>query len=158
MLNRFCSCPGCRTIIPIGQQYCSAHQIIGKKQEASRHTSYDKHVRLTRDKQYHNFYLSTEWERTKQHVHNIYHGLCLYSLLVEGKAVEAAHVHHIEPIKEAWSKRLDIDNLIPLSASKHNEVEAVYKTDGKLQMQVFLRSLLDRWNAEYRGVGGSKKF
>ncbi len=158
MLTKFCSWHGCKNIIPIDQQYCSAHKAAGQQQAASRHTSYDKHVRLTRDKQYHDFYLSTEWERTKRYIHNIYHGLCLYSILVEGKAVEADAVHHIEPIKEAWSKRLDIDNLIPLSASKHNEVEAVYKTEGKLQMQVFLRSLLDRWNAEYRGVGGSKKF
>ena len=123
MLSRFCSWRGCKAIIPIGQRYCGKHTATAEAQEAQRQNHYDKRVRLTRDKQYHSFYKSGEWERIKQYIHNRYHGMCLYSLLVDGNVVQADAVHHIEPIKEAWGKRYDIGNLIPLSGSVWIESE-----------------------------------
>jgi 5-methylcytosine-specific restriction protein A len=152
MLTKFCPLNGCNTIIPIGQRYCDKHTEVAEAREAQRQAYYDKRVRFTRDKQYHSFYKSKEWERIKRYIHNRYHGLCLYSLMVNNKVMQADAVHHIEPLREAWGKRLDIGNLIPLAGSMHGMIESEYTHGDKSGMQKLLWKLLERWDAEYGEV------
>lgn len=46
-------------------------------------------------------------------------------------------VHHIIPVKDDWSKRYDIDNLIPLSNATHEYIEQTYAQGQreKIEMQ-----------------------
>jgi 5-methylcytosine-specific restriction protein A len=149
MLSRFCSWRGCKAIIPISQRYCNAHTPAAGEQEAQRQKHYDKRIRLTRDKQYHAFYKSGEWERMKEYIHDRYHGLCVYSLIENNKIAQADAVHHIEPLRDAWDKRLTTGNLIPLANSIHGMIESEYAHGDKRGMQELLRELLERWSAEY---------
>ena len=41
----------------------------------------------------------------------------------KGITTLATMVHHIEPVKKAWNKRLDIDNLMSLCEACHNGIE-----------------------------------
>lgn len=153
MLNKFCSWSGCKAIIPISQSYCDKHTPTAEAQEAQRQSNYDKRVRLTRDKQYHGFYLSPEWARMKRYIHNKHHGLCVYSLFENNTIAQADAVHHIIPLREAWGKRLDISNLIPLAGSVHGTIESEYAHGDKAGMQDRLFGLLERWEEEYRKGG-----
>lgn len=38
----------------------------------------------------------------------------------EGRLVKGNVVHHLIPLREDWSKRLDLDNLETISAANHN--------------------------------------
>lgn len=153
MLSKFCAWSGCKEIVPINKLYCDKHTAAAEAQEAQRQSSYDKRVRLTRDKQYHSFYLSPEWERMKQYIHNKYHGLCLYSLYVHDTIVQADAIHHIVPLKDDWSKRLSTGNLIPLGGSVHGMIESGYTHGDKAEMQGKLFNLLQRWEKQYENRG-----
>lgn len=150
-LKKFCPWRNCKQTIDITKQYCDTHHAeYAIKQAASmklRQSKYDKTVRYTRDRQYHNFYLSDEWETIKAYINSKYKGLCLYSYLIDKKIVQADVVHHIVEIKEIWDMRLDIDNLIPLSHRVHSKIGQQYK-DNKEEAQMFLRGLLVMWKEE----------
>ena len=66
-------------------------------------------------------------------------------------------VHHITPLREDWTRRLDITNLIPLASSTHNAIHTLYDQDAatKATTQALLRQIL----AEHpQRVGVSKLF
>jgi fructosamine-3-kinase len=88
----------------------------------------------------------------KQYIHSLYHGLCLYSLFVDHQIRQADAVHHIVPLREDWSRRVDIGNLIPLSVSAHSIIEQMYKQD-KVKAQALCFDLLTQWT-----VGAVKMF
>lgn len=150
MLKHFCPWPNCREVIPMGQRYCEKHmaQYMQSKErrEKQRQAKYNRDVRYTRDKSLHDFYNSPEWSQLKQSLINKYHGLCVYSYIVKHQIIRADEYHHIEPIREAWDKRLDADNIIPLSASVHHGVVAQMYKEDKAKAQNYLRNLLWQWN------------
>ena len=80
----------------------------------------------------------------QQYIINKYDGLDVYAYLVKHEIVPASVVHHITPLREVWGLRLDEDNLIPLSAESHGEIESMYKTK-KRETQTLLKRLLDEW-------------
>ena len=90
-----------------------------------RHKEYDQ---FSRDKTSADFYHSTEWQKMRQRVLNLYDGMDLYLYETTGEVVAAETVHHIEPLKENWDKRLDIMNLIPVSNASHNTIHKLYET------------------------------
>lgn len=141
LLKHICPHLGCHEIIPITQPYCDAH--------VSRHKQYDQSVRLTTDAKYHAFYVSSEWEQIKAMINNKYHGLCLWSYY-QGIIVPYKAIHHIISLREEWNKRIDIDNLIPLTQDAHAMVEAEYKHN-KFKMQKELFELKERWDKEFGG-------
>jgi 5-methylcytosine-specific restriction endonuclease McrA len=151
VIKKFCPYLGCKEVIDINKQYCDKHQPLyeAKKAESirQRNIKYDKTVRLVRDKQYHDFYLSNEWEQLKVFINRKYKGLCLYSYLIDKQIVQADIIHHIVEIKEDWELRLSIANLIPLSNRVHNRIHLMYK-DNREEAQAFLRRLLNQWKAE----------
>ena len=69
------------------------------------------------------FYNSSKWQRVREIAKARYHYLDIYSLYIH-KRIEQAHmVHHIEPLKESWNKRLDLNNPIPLTHSNPEQIE-----------------------------------
>lgn len=152
MLKKFCQWRGCKETIPIDQHYCTKHIKLSEETQKESQKHYDVNVRYTRDKQYFDFYNSKEWIQTKSYVLNRFNGICLYSYYILHKIVPAQAVHHIEELKENWDKRLDIDNLIPLSAKAHDMMRGLYKRD-KEGTQTILRELLKRWQNEMKGRG-----
>ena len=133
------TCPRCGRLVPYGVDCpCSAQS----KRERNR--TYDNTVRYTRDADLTSFYHSPEWRAMQQYIINKYDGLDVYAYLVKHEIVPASVVHHITPLREVWGLRLDEDNLIPLSAESHGEIESMYKTK-KRETQTLLKRLLDEW-------------
>lgn len=81
-----------------------------------RYKEYDKDKLNTKEKK---FYSSGSWEKIKDSVKSRFKGIDIYSYYVLSKIEFGQTVHHIEPIKDKWERRLDIDNLIYLSESNH---------------------------------------
>lgn len=104
-------CPKCGKLIPYPNTYCNdCRRDIPTRKESSKH--YDKH---RRNKTNDVFYHSQEWRALSAYVMSKYNYQCVEC----GKV--ATEVHHIVELNEDWSKRLDIDNLIPLCTSCHNK-------------------------------------
>lgn len=97
-----------------------------------RHKEYDKY---SRDKKSDSFYHSDEWELTRNNVLSIDKGIDVYLYMTTGKVVLADAVHHIEPLKDNWVRRCDIENLISLSNDTHSMIEAMYKRDKEETMK-----------------------
>ncbi len=68
---------------------------------------------------YNSFYCSREWQQLRQAKWVSSDGLC-EMCRAKGIIKEAKEIHHIIPIEEDWSKRLDFDNLIALCSDCHN--------------------------------------
>ncbi len=80
-----------------------------------------------------------------------YNGIDIYSYYTKQEIVPAGIVHHIIPLRDDWDLRLTENNLIPVSARNHNEIEALYKTKSKKEVQALLAQLVSKWDAEHRG-------
>ena len=65
------------------------------------------------------------WQHKREQIRMRDYNLCRLSLYYEKRIVcNDLSVHHIEPLSEAWEKRLENDNLITLSAAWHERAEA----------------------------------
>ena len=53
----------------------------------------------------------------------------MYVYMTEGVILAADTVHHIIPLKEAWDKRCDKQNLMPLHHDTHSKIEQMYKKE-----------------------------
>jgi 5-methylcytosine-specific restriction endonuclease McrA len=116
MMKKLCAKQGCNRLVEIGHTYCEIHQKEYEEKQKARHREYKQN---RKDEKEQKFYVSNEWQMVKKYIMQKYHGLCLYSLIIENRIVFADVVHHIVPIKERWDLRLNEDNLITLSNSKH---------------------------------------
>ena len=94
-----------------------------------------------RDKKTQVFYNSIEWKQIKKTVHIRDKGLCTMCLS-ENKISYAEVVHHIEPLKENYDKRISTDNLICLCNKHHAYVHAVYGSN-KLNKANLQRKLVE---------------
>lgn len=140
MARKICNYTGCNRIISPKEIYCFEHKLLNKKNKAFKNKRYDKKIR---DKKSTEFYNSKEWIKTREYILGKYKGLDLYAFFIDKKIIYATTVHHIEELKENWSKRLDIGNLIPLSTSSHNRIHKMYEKD-KQRTQKQLKELIDR--------------
>lgn len=147
-LKHICHYPGCSRLVDTSQSYCDKH--TGCRSDRQR--EYDRSVRLKRDAQLHRFYDSPEWEYTTRFVNSRFKGLCLWSYY-HGSIEPVDAVHHIMPLRQAWERRLDVSNLIPLTHANHMMVEAEYRRGNAEKMQRELFSLLERWEKEFGGGG-----
>ncbi|MDY3360639.1 MAG: hypothetical protein SOY04_09590, partial [Clostridium celatum] len=67
-----------------------------------------------------------------------------------GELSVASSVHHIEYISEAWEKRLDIDNLIPISAHYHKLIHKL-NINSKEKLEKFIEDLKrEKETGEYK--------
>jgi 5-methylcytosine-specific restriction protein A len=73
----------------------------------------------TYHEKYNSFYNSAEWKALRNYKWGIANGLCEHCLK-KGIVRQAREIHHIVPIEEDWSKRLDYDNLLALCSDCHN--------------------------------------
>ena len=142
-------CPVCGKVIPISQSRCPEHP--------SRHKDYDDNVRYTRDKKYHSFYLTSAWEAVKASAINKANGICIYTFFFEKKLAACEEVHHIVPLKDDWGRRLDVDNLIPLTHRVHMQIEKEYREGEKAKVQSLLFDLKRRFESGVLTVGEGEK-
>jgi len=143
-LKRLCKCG---KAIDWGMKCCEACRKKAEQARKDYHKYYDANVR---DEKTAAFYNSTEWVKTREYVLAKYKGLDLYAFFIQKRIVYADTVHHIEELKENWDRRLDINNLFPLSNENHNRIHKLYLKDKK-GTQKLLFSLLARWREEYGG-------
>lgn len=141
-----CAYPGCIELVQDGR-FCFKHHNQNQKQRKESDKYYDEHLR---NKQARLFYKSNAWLVTRQYVLTMYNFIDLYDYYINHRITRANTVHHIEELEEAWEKRLDISNLIPLSSSNHNHMDVLYRNDKK-GTQSLLRELLSRWKTNMKG-------
>ena len=110
-----------------------------------RHQEYD---RYSRDKKSKDFYSGKEWEIAREAALDADGGIDVYLYMTQDKVVVADSVHHIAPLKDDWSLRAELTNLISLHHDTHSQIEAMYKRD-KAGTQAMLRKILE----EYRRGG-----
>ena len=129
-------CTSCGRKVPEGTT-CPCRKI--RRTESNR--LYDKYQR---DRRSTAFYNSAEWERVRLRVLNM-DRLDVYLYMTQDKVVPADTVHHITPLRDDWSKRLDINNLMSLHHDTHSTIEREYATRGAKSMAYTLYILLRRF-------------
>jgi vacuolar-type H+-ATPase catalytic subunit A/Vma1 len=134
---------GCHKLINFTETYCDEH----KHDPKERYKTYDN---LRRNKKTAMFYNSDEWIKTREVIQNKFSHVDVYAYYVNKEIIPATLVHHIHEVKEQWDKRLNIDNLIPVSDMSHQIIHAAYKEskESKVKMQRLLIDLRNKWISE----------
>ena len=142
----------CGALIPQGMEMCQACAERRGGQQ-SRHMEYNRH---RRDRETAAFYVSDPGRSRRMLMIRLYDGIDIYAYYIQQRIETADMVHHIEPLTEAWDRRLDATNLIPLSNQNHGVIEALYKKDDatKKQTQAQLFGLI---KAHWKSAGGIEK-
>lgn len=102
----------------------------------------------------HSFYKTKEWNAIRKKVIYLCNSIDIYSYYNDNKIEYGRTVHHIVPITEDWSKRLDIDNLIYLTESNHRKIHE-RMNQRKEEVEKELRELKVKWKKEITDVGGA---
>ena len=146
MLLKFCQCGA---VMPANRERC----VDCERRRVSRHTRYNL---LQRSKKAAAFYVSREWLRLRPRIIAAYNGLDIWALYMDNKLAAAEAVHHIEELEQAWDRRLDPFNLIPLSSATHTKITALYhrSKESMRDTQKQLLALIDR---HFEAQGGIKK-
>lgn len=135
---KFCVCG---KIIEKADKYCEKCKSKQSEKISARNKHYDKYYRDARSK---SFYNSPAWKRLTSIVKVRNNGLCAMcyhnEIMTKGTVV-----HHIVPIKDDWSSRLDPANCITLCQECHNKVHGEYdrNKNSKETMQKALRHLVN---------------
>ncbi len=108
-----------------------------------RHREYD---RYSRDKKSKTFYDSQEWVRTRKEVLEE-QGMDVYIYMTSGEIILADTVHHIKPLRDDWSMRIDKGNLMSLHHDTHSMIEKKYK-ENKQKIMEELSEMLEQFKAE----------
>lgn len=137
-----CSCCGRR--LPAGER-CPCRK--------RRHKEYDQY---SRDKRSEQFYHSREWISARSAALEEDDGIDVYMYMTRQEIVLADTVHHIIPLKNDWSRRCDMSNLMSLHHDTHSYIEQRYKRE-KEKMQAELQEMLVRYR-EMKEGGGQKSF
>jgi 5-methylcytosine-specific restriction endonuclease McrA len=97
-----------------------------------RHKEYDRYAR---DKKLKVFYDSVAWIQKRRYVLDRDNGIDVYVFMKTGEVILADTVHHIVPLKDDWSRRLDEENLMSLNHDTHSLIESKYKEnkDGMIE-------------------------
>lgn len=145
-LNKFCC--RCDKIISRRDKYCEECQeeIDRKNKERFqiylRHRkamgkdkdTYKKYNSKREDKEYQEFYNSKEWKTKRDRIIAKFKYMDIYSYYKNKEIVSATLIHHINEVKEDYSKRLDEDNLITLCHSCHNILHGNYTEKEKQEL------------------------
>lgn len=141
MLRKFCRCGKL-----ISQQFKMCEECQDKLERRNKIVNKDIYKRYKSnrtDNKEQKFYVSKEWIFTREVVKQRDHGLC--KLCESKKKISFVNnVHHIEELKESWSNRTNMNNLICLCNRCHFYVHKKYKKglNDKKKMQQELRDLL----------------
>lgn len=136
----------CGAIIPQSIKMCEKCEQRQQGQQ-SRHMQYNKH---RRNRQAADFYTCAAWRKARAEALQRFDYIDIYAYYVDRTIKSADMVHHIVPIADDWNKRLEADNLIPLSNDTHNRIEAAYdrSTADKKAMQQLLYRLIEKYQSE----------
>ncbi len=134
-MKKFCSMCN-KNLIDIKERYCN----ICKDKVSTRHSIYKKDRKDTKEQK---FYSSKNWIKVRDIIKNLDNNLCLVCL-DNNELNNMDTVHHIEELKEDWSRRFDKDNLISLCESCHQKIHKKYLTN-KLETQHNLRALIKKY-------------
>ena len=90
----------------------------------------------SKDKKADPFYTAGAWRTKRNYIMQMYHGIDVWAMY-QGRYEEAEAVHHIKPLKEYPELAYSDDNLIPLSAYSHDQVEKAYNRSdaARIKMQ-----------------------
>ena len=130
-------CPRCRKRIPSGTE-CDCIK--------KRHKEYD---RTGRNRKTDAFYHSDDWCRMRAMAEARYMGMDIYSYYVLGKMEYGHSVHHIIPIKDDWSLRLNLDNLIYLTEKNHQKIHVLLNGEQREETIELLQNLVKRFKDEF---------
>lgn len=122
MLNRICDICG-RTVKQGKPCPC----------RASRHRAYD---RERRDKNKAAFYHGKAWQRTAEAARQRANYADEVVFAETGRLVPGAIVHHIEPIGENPARKLDMENLIFVSAATHKKIHDTYSKSSRAKREM----------------------
>ena len=114
----------CGKKIEYSVKMCAECEKKYQEQQKDSNLRYDKYKR---DRRSTDFYHSTQWVQLRTVMLNKFNYIDVYEYIVNHRIVQATTVHHIIPIKEDWSRRLDVSNLIPVSEKTHNKLHGMYK-------------------------------
>ena len=117
-----------------------------------RYKEYDKEKVNSKEKK---FYSSGAWEKLKIKVRDRFNGIDIYSYYILKKIEYGQTVHHIEPIKENWDRRLDLENLIYLTESNHRLIHKRMECGEHDEVINMLNSLVYNFKKEFDMVGGN---
>ena len=98
-----------------------------------RYKEEDKYKKESREKK---FYSSVSWQRVRERAISRYNGLDIYSYYIYNRLESGQTVHHIEPIRECWEKRFDIDNVIYLTEENHQQIHKQMRENEKKKKEV----------------------
>lgn len=133
-------CPRCGKIIDSSKSYCDRCSIVKQKNLKKNRKHYDI---VKRDKETYELYHSKEWKKIRDIIFVKYKYLDLYEYVINNRIVMANTVHHIIELKEDWNKRLDDNNLIPISEATHNRIHKLYDKDKEGTQQMLLEILVE---------------
>lgn len=131
-------------------QRCGNRISSGTACECSGRQHYE-HSRTRIDVKERQFYSSALWQKARQEAINRCNGIDIYSYWIQGIISVGQTVHHIEPVKESFDKRLDNSNLIYLTESNHQMIHIKMKQDysGTVKM---LQDLVRKHVTSMRGI------
>lgn len=134
---KFCVCG---KIIKKADKYCNKCKSKQSEKNSARNKQYDRYYRDTRAKA---FYNSSAWKRLVSIIRIRNNGLCALCYH-EGIKSKGTMIHHIVPIKDDWSKRLDTANCIILCPECHGKVHSAYdrSKENRENMQRLLRDII----------------
>ena len=141
---KYCNRNGCNKLVPQGVRYCATHTTDKTTENRQRNKEYDAHCRNQTAKA---FYNSAEWQTARARALARDTGIDVYLYITEGRVVPATMVHHIIELREDYTKRCDIDNLISVSDTTHKSIiDKAYKDERKKeQMQQTLRECVKEY-------------
>lgn len=122
----------CGKKIEYKKQMCDVCQEkYEEQQRAQSRDSNQRYDKYKRDRRSTEFYHSMEWIKAREFILNKFNYIDVYEYVEHQRIVPATTVHHIEPIKDEWSRRLDVTNMIPVSEATHNKLHGMYKYQKK---------------------------
>lgn len=135
----------CGSLIDYGIDMCDVCRVDKAKEKKANNKQYDVY---TRNADATKFYHSREWITVSNVVRLKFNGMCVRCWANSGEMVASNVVHHIVELSADWDKRLELDNLICLCHSCHNEIHGEMNRSeiDKQRVVEELKSILDKWN------------
>lgn len=126
-------CAKCGQTIQYPKRYCDSCQDIVNKRNQERKKEYNKRYDQDRDPNTVAFYNSDEWKGLRDYKLQQVDYKC-EECMEQFKAGKiplrwvrfAEEVHHLEEVKDNWSRRLDYTNLLALCHIHHNHKHGRY--------------------------------
>lgn len=144
-------CTHCGRYVQVGLE-CECIQKIKDKKTVYKPSKKDTYSGAQKKSVYgsDSLYHSAAWKRLCDKVKERYSYMDIYAWYKYQRIETGEIVHHIIPVKDDYSKRFDINNLIYLTRKNHETIHQLYSSEKKTETQQELLSLIRRWNDDQR--------